>query len=256
MSKVYKSDFVQMGDPRALKNNFKVIYPLEKSKMQKEAGEKEDASSLRVNAEAEANEIIEDAKQMYLKIINEANYEAERIKGEALQVAEDLRRNEQERGYEEGYAAGYREGRSIADSIIAEAEEIRSYLDMRRSNLCQELEEQVVDLLVSAARKVIGQELIQNKDMIYSLIRQALEKCAFRNKITIKVSPEDYDYVAANKNRIYNLVEGLSEFEIQPDASLSQGGCLVETPSGEINSSVEVQLKEMEKAFLYILRNE
>jgi flagellar biosynthesis/type III secretory pathway protein FliH len=39
------------------------------------------------------------------------------------------------------------------------------------------------------------------------------------------------------------------------DLSLPNGSCIIETPSGEVNSSVDVQIEEVEKIFNYLLRN-
>ena len=143
-----------------------------------------------------------------------------------------------------------------AQSIIDEASEIKAFIDKRRESLYKEAEEQIVNLVLSISKKVLGQELSQNRETLLSLVNQALQKCAFKNKLVLKISPLDYDFIKENKYRICKMVEGISDIDIVSDLSLPQGSCIIETPSGEINSSIEVQYNEIKKIFTYLLRNE
>ena len=114
----------------------------------------------------------------------------------------------------------------------------------------------MLQLVLEISKKVIGDELKNSKEAILSLINQALQKCAFKKKLVLKISPHDSNFIIENKDRICMMAEGISDIEIVSDLTLSQGSCIVETPSGEINSSIDVQIKEIEKIFTYLLRNE
>jgi flagellar biosynthesis/type III secretory pathway protein FliH len=52
------------------------------------------------------------------------------------------------------------------------------------------------------------------------------------------------------------LTQGINELEIICDKALQKGSCIVETPAGEVNSGLSVQMNEIERAFEYLLRNE
>lgn len=247
MSKVYKSGNVQIGSPKPIINTF------ERKAEQEIAAAREVAKPV---AEAAADSIIEDAKQMYLKIIEEANLEAKSIRDSAEAEGERAMASAREEGFKEGYAAGYEEGRKAAEAIINEAAQIREFLDSRRNTLYRDAEEEILGLVLEISKKILGEEINNNQNSIILLIKQALEKCAFKNKLSIRVAPEDYEYVRENKAGICRLVEGLSDIDVISDPSLGKGGCIVETPSGEINAGVDVQIRELEKIFLFTLRNE
>lgn len=251
MSKVYKSGYVSIGAPMPLINTFK-------SEAKPAAEAEETAEKLESSADMEeaANSIIEDAKQMYQKIIEEANSEAKAAIEAAESEAQELMSTSKETGYREGYESGYLEGRKEAQSVIDEAAELRKFLDDRKESIYKEAEEEVLQLVLEISKKVIGDELIQNDEAILSLVNMALQKCAFKKKLILKVSPQDSDFAIENKDRICMLVEGISDIDIVTDLSLSRGSCIIETPSGEINSSIDVQIKEIEKIFTYLLRNE
>lgn len=251
MSKVYKSSHVSIGTPKPIINIFKQeVRASEGAELIPE----EIAGSR--NLEDAANSIIEDAKQMYLKIIEEANAEAQSILENANTDAQNITSSALENGYREGFEKGYMEGRKEAQTVINEASELREFLDKRRDDLFNEAEEQVVQLVLDLAKKVIGDEITQNREAILNLVNQALQKCAFKKKLVLKTSPQDFEFILDNKDRICMMVEGISDIDIVSDLSLSQGSCIIETPSGEINSSIDVQIKEVEKIFAYLLRNE
>ncbi|MGE5632254.1 MAG: FliH/SctL family protein [Caulobacteraceae bacterium] len=255
MSKVYKSGNVQMGSPKPIINNFKPpVKPeiISEGKQEQETVQEEAKSQV----QEMANSIIEDAKEMYLKIIEEANSEAKGIIDGANADAEGIRTSAKDEGFRQGYESGYSEGKDNAQSIIDEAVEIRNFLDARKEAMDREAEEEILGLVLDISKKIIGEEITQNQNAIITLIKQALLRCAFKNKLILKISPEDYEFVTENKNKICALVEGLTDIEIVSDPSLKKGGCVVETPSGEINASVNIQMKELERIFLYLLRNE
>ncbi|MHB1392429.1 MAG: FliH/SctL family protein [Clostridia bacterium] len=251
MSKIYKSSHISIGTPKSIINIFK-----SDSKPNPRAEAIIDESANDDYSEEVANSIIEEAKQMYLKIIEEANSEAQSIVSAADVEAQNLKSAAIENGYREGYDSGNFEGRREAQTVIDEAAELREFLDNRRENFYKEVEEQVLQLVLELAKKVIGDELTQNNEAILSLVNQALQKCAFKKNLILKISPQDSDFIIENKNRICMMVEGISDIDIVSDLSLTQGSCIIETPSGEINSSIDVQIKEIEKIFTYLLRNE
>lgn len=254
MSKIYKSRNVLIGAPKHIVNVFRNETKINETKIIKENNEAKENDDNTAYEEEYANSIIEDAKQMYLSIIEEANAEARRIVEAAEAEAVQLLSSSRDNGYKEGYESGYMEGKNAANSIVDEASEIKAFLDSRRDSLYKEAEEQILDLVMSISEKVIGQELSQNREAILSLVNQALQRCAFKNKLVLKISPTDFDFVMENKYRICKMVEGISDIDIVSDLSLKEGSCIIETPSGEINSSTDVQLKELEKIFTYIYR--
>jgi len=205
---------------------------------------------------SEYDKIIKEAREMYASIIEEANEEAKRIIEEKYDEIEKLKKIELEEAYKKGFNKGYEEAKTKTSDIIKEAQNIKKSLEDRKDSIYREAEEEIVKLILDSVKKIIGDEIQQNKDIIISQIKIALEKCTYREKVTIKVSSEDYPNVLVKKNVIESLVEGISELEIIEDKFLKKGDCIVDTPSGEVNSSIKLQLEQLQKAFYFALRNE
>jgi len=251
LSKIYKSNYVSIGTPKPIVN----IFGNKAEKGAEAEAVTKDEISCCDEGEA-ANSIIEDAKQMYMKIIEEANSEAQEIMRAAELEAQKLISDSEEEGYTKGYESGFLKGKEKAQSIIDDAFAIKEFIDKRKESLYKDTEYELLKLVLSIAKKVIGSELEQNKEAILSLVNQALKKCAFKKKLVLKISPHDSEYIIENKNRICMMVEGVSDIEIVPDLSLTKGSCIVETPSGEINSSIDVQINEIEKIFTYLYKTQ
>jgi flagellar assembly protein FliH len=240
-----------MGTPKPIKNTLTTI--IKKEPVIKTVKSQEEIMQ---ESEKQSSKIIEEAKEMYLKIIDEANCEAKNIKEKTQLEAENQAQLTRQSGYNEGYEAGFEKGLSEAGSIIEASSDIRDFLESRINLINSQAEEEIVAMILEIAKKVIGDELKQNKDAIFSVVKQAIEKSTFKSTLVLRVSEEDFENVTRNRDLILKLTEGLKELDIQKDLSLQSGSCIVETPSGDINSSVEVQLQEIKKAFIYVLRNE
>jgi flagellar assembly protein FliH len=248
LSRIFKSNYVKIGTPKHIKSSTPVAKIIEEPKPI-DIPQTEDL-------EEEAANIVDDAKEMYLKIIEEANLEAQQIVDIANQERQKIHLNAAEQGSAEGYAAGFEQGLSQAESIIQQAAELKLQLDERNKRIYKEAENEIMELVLDISRKVLGEELTQNPDILISLINKALDKCTFKEKLSIRVSEQDYDYVNDNKDRIVMLTEGINDLEILCDRALKAGSCIVETQAGEIDSGITVQINEIEKAFEYLMRNE
>ena len=274
MSKIYKSNYVKINEPRKLENVFPARFPSVEKKnpddllmntlenFAEESQSAEDESNAREEdtvvpvslseAEEEAERIIEEAKELYKNIVSEANREAQ----EMLSKANDESESITDKAYESGYNSGINDARNRIGNLIVEAQEIRDFLDSRREKQILEIEKDTIELILAVARKVIGCELEQNEQAVISLVRSALTKNSFAERATLRVSQEDYKIIEPNKISILRSVEGLSDLEVLEDIAIQRGAYIVDTPSGEINASVEVQLRELGKIFEFILRND
>ena len=82
------------------------------------------------------------------------------------------------------------------------------------------MEKDILELAVKIARKAVAGELTTNRDVIIQLVSSALAECSEKKGAVIRVSPEDYDYLSENTERLAQLAEGADEAEIKPDASM------------------------------------
>lgn len=201
------------------------------------------------HAKEESEELIRKAREEAEYIIREAQLEAAKIMESAEEEISSTRAGIEQEAWQKGYEDGAEEAKRQYEDLIREAEMIREHAKVEYKEVLAGIESNVVDTVMEVARKVIGVEISFNKDDVLYLVKQAFEKCANKENIALRVSPDDYDYICDNKERLLSMVEGVGELEIKKDTRMKEGACIVETPYGSIDAGVQTKLKKIEEAF-------
>ena len=195
-------------------------------------------------AQEEADDIIANARKTAKKIIGDARIEIEDLKNIVMEEAK-----------EKGYQDGLDEVTAKAEVLLQEAEEIKAQAIEHYNSTLFEAEPEIIKVILDISRKIIGDEIETRPDRITQLVKQALAACTGVTSVTVKVSPEDYEAVNENKDLIARQSRFSGEITIAKDLSLESGGCVLETPVGNMDASVEVQLDALEQTFVSILEN-
>jgi len=244
-SKVYKNYQINVGMPFHIKAP--VVFQ-----------NTESTETLPIDNSAETEIISEESTEKYLKakqeqadaIIREARLEAERIIEQAQRESEIKRNAVLEEARKEGYEKGYSEGKKQYEDLIEEAKKTKENALLEYQHTLESMESDIVNMVLDIAKKVIGNEIKTNRRFILELVREAFDRCTNKEKITLKVSSEDYDYVIENKSEILSTVEGIGDFDVKEDPSMNLGSCIVETPFGSVDAGVDTKIAKIEEMFM------
>ncbi len=196
----------------------------------------EAAQKLIEEANAEAEQILADAREEASRIIEEAN-------GQAGQIFEEARAKGEAEGSEKGYADGLERARQIE----AEAAERAAANDAEYEAKMGELEPKFVDVLTDIYSHVLGTDLQGRRDVVLNLLRDAIRNIEGARNFLVHVSRDDREYV--NENREL-LTEGLGSgatVEIIEDLTLAEGNCFIETDGGIYDCSLGTELELLKK---------
>jgi flagellar assembly protein FliH len=205
-----------------------------------------ECQALREDAEARAAETIADAEQRAKELLEDSDqkYAADK------QAAEDA-------GREEGRKEGYAEGKAEADRLVARIHTMLERVQDRRQQILDEAEQQIVDLALLVARKVVKVLVAADReDIVRANVSAALRKVRSRGIVTIKVNLADLGVSTEHKEEFLRLIEtqaagtGEVDLHIHEDSSVDAGGCVVETDFGEIDARINAQLSEIENRIL------
>jgi len=238
-SNIYKKYQVNMGNP----------YPVKPRKTGPAIVNRQPEVSVEEPQEA----FVEKARQQAEQILQQAMQEADDMLAQAQEKISVHMMEVEQQAKEEGYRNGERLAQKHYQSLIQEAEQLKRDSAQLYENTVRSMEGQMVETILEIARKVIGSELSQNRDVIVGLLRKTLLSTSPNGEIIVTVSPEDYETVMENKERLTEGVQNIRDLVIKKDNSLQRGGCIVETGFGSIDSSVETQLKAIEDTFRDIL---
>jgi flagellar assembly protein FliH len=123
------------------------------------------------------------------------------------------------------------------EAALVEAHELRG-------QILAEAEEQLVDLAVDIARKVLAQEIEAGRYEIEPIVTEALKRVPARRDVVVHLHPEDHARcMEAREGR-----ESDGPVTYKADASVGRAGCVLETDEGVIESSVEPHLEDIREA--------
>ena len=194
-----------------------------------------------------ADDIINNARQEADDIIDEANKQAEIILSEAKGQAEEVKSEAHENGYNEGLLSAQNEYNDKAMQLENEYNAKVSELEEQYSKMREEIEPDIVNTLMDVFEKVTHTIAEDNKEIVLHLINNVMKNVDNSHEFLIKVSPEDYQFVADNQGKIYCAMSSEVNLEVVQEASLKSSECIIETDTGVFNCSLDIELNNLIK---------
>jgi flagellar assembly protein FliH len=120
-----------------------------------------------------------------------------------------------------------------------------------RDRLRRESEEDLVRLAVAIAQRILHRQLSVDPDAITGIIKAGFEKLKRQEICRVRVHP-------AHQAALCSLLPagGARQTEVLADPSLQLGGVVFETSRGDLEASVDTQLREIERGLTDRLRSQ
>ena len=244
-NRVYKNHQINVGVP------FRIKPPVILQTVKCTETQPVDGSAVReVSPKENAEKHLQTAREQADVIIREAELEAQRIIQQAHIDSEKKRNAVLEDARQKGYAKGYDEGKKQYEHLIKEAQLIKENSLHEYREILEGAEADIIEMVLDIAKKVVAKEVQTDRSIILDLVREAFGRCINREKVVLKVSSEDYDYVVENKKEILSSIEGVDDIDIKEDSSMKAGSCIVETPFGSFDAGVNTKISRIEEAFM------
>jgi len=211
---------------------------------------------MKEKAHANAKDIVDFATKEAGMILDKARAEAATLMEETALALDQERAAILLEAEARGFEIGIEKGNTEADTIIGKANDYKNETTSEREAAITRLEPELVELIIRIVKKLISDNIKVNPQVILHLIRQGLKQTSFKGDITLRVSKDDYDNVVKNQDELLKSVEGGAKLAIERDVALSAGDCLIETPFGIIDSSLDMQYEEVKESLRLILQEE
>ncbi len=162
-----------------------------------------------------------------------------------IQIANRIEHEAYQRGFNEGKGVGREQAAAELQTVLDRMAKTLAELSSLRSRIRKDAEGDLLKLSISVARRVLHRELTLDPESIQGLIRIALEKLQSRDLCRVRVHPDQEPAIRASMERFSNS----HKVELIPDPSMQCGDVLFETAHGNIDASIEAQLREIERGF-------
>ncbi|WP_199873059.1 FliH/SctL family protein [Inediibacterium massiliense] len=253
MSKIFKSSYVILGEKKQIVSE-NVSKDEEQEKITLE-NPYEDIDYEKIHEQK-----MKEIELLVQEKINESQKQAEQIIKDAHEDAKKIYEQAKEDGYkkgcEEGHSNGYIKGKEESQNFIREALQIKNEMLKTKENLVKNLEKEVIGLVIQTVEKLLNDKIESSHETIIGLIKSGLNKCAYTETLTLRVSPNDYEYVSSVKEKILCLVENIDDIIIKQDATLTKGSCIIDTISGSVDASIQTQFEQVKSLFYELLESE
>jgi len=145
-------------------------------------------------------------------------------------------------GYEEGLNTGLLNGQSSIQETVNFLSEITFNLQKLYAFSREHIGQEMIDLSIDLARAITYRAIEKQPDIIFDVVEKALEQVPILQlPAKLLLNPLDAELIEANQGR------SLSDagWRIVHDASISRGGCRLETGSHDVDASVEKRFAKM-----------
>jgi len=177
----------------------------------------------------------------------------ERFAAQVAQLEQQHRERLQEAhaaGMREGEAAGRSRGAAEIQPMIERLTRTIDELSQLRARFRKDAEADMVKLSLAIAHRVLRRELAVDPEALHGLVMAALEKLQGQELCRVKVHPS---HAALVTSLLQKSVTG-NAIEVIPDASREPGTVIFETQRGNLDASVDSQLREIERGLADCLR--
>lgn len=189
------------------------------------------------------NKIIKEANQQAEEIIRQAQIEAERIK-------EDVFEQASQEGYQEGYEKAYQEHKGKMDEEVAvfllQLRDLIQTFEMEKNQLISQNIDELKELAISIAEKVIQISLKTSGEIIKKMIITATNKMKLKEWAKIYISKNDSALIIESNADLLEAISHLSEhIKIVVMEDSAPGTCIIELPDQIIDASASTQIENI-----------
>lgn len=149
-----------------------------------------------------------------------------------------LRQAARDEGYAEGLAAGRQEGEQACGRIKQLAESFNTTL----VNLDFRLADMLLQLALDVARQVVAGELAARPERVLDVVNLALKEMAESSReARLLLHPDDAMLVRPHLDQVLDK----TRLRIVEDVRMVRGGCLIETPQGELDATLPARWRQV-----------
>ncbi len=187
------------------------------------------------------------------EITKKAGEQAEKIISEAEVRASALGEAAKKDGYCDGYRDGYAEGRRLADGelealIQSQTEDLKSVFDKLetyKKDLYEGLLSNVLELSLDIAEKIVNINLEKDDSVYREIAKKAISSLESKSKITLRVSPREYERFFGEGDRSLSKEIGHPPFEVICDQLMESGDCIAESDDEVVNTGINEQFEKL-----------
>jgi flagellar assembly protein FliH len=155
-----------------------------------------------------------------------------------LKEARDKAQHIERQAYEEGFLQGQKDGREVGQRSlelqVQQFQDVVNALVQEKEELYRRREEELINLVLLIGRKIVIRELKIQPEAIQEIVAAGFKLLSDSEDIKLHIHPQDHELLQWAPQEAWP--QGL---EIVPDGTVSPGGFLMQTATGEIDGTLK-----------------
>lgn len=168
---------------------------------------------------------------------------------------EEVRSAAYEDGFREGYGVGHREGLAAAEDQTRESVErlmaLVASVQEQHGEFYRRAEEDVVQLALAIAAKVIERTVEQVPDLVQDVIKAALDEMDTRTVVRVRVNPMDEELLRRQWDQLVPVRVASGQVELVADPRVREGGAIIETTQGQVDAQLQTKVAQLGHALAF-----
>lgn len=201
---------------------------------------KRKAGSIIENAQYEANRIIEEAKQKAAQ--------------ESQEMLENLKEEARISGYNAGYETGYNEGKTtVYNDLEEKVSMVNTFIQNNfeiKKRIIKSAHLDMLKLIIAISDKICHQKLELDNEILKNIIESSVGLLTDKETISIITNPLMYKHVKEIADKLVSENSLISFIKLIEDSSVSTDGVIVEGVKGRVDSRISSQIEEITEKLL------
>ncbi|MES2793176.1 MAG: FliH/SctL family protein [Planctomycetota bacterium] len=189
---------------------------------------------------------LQTAQAQAAQIVLDAENQAEELRAEAWQLGHTTGSLQAEAEFEAQVEAEVQlRLQERLSHLVPALQAATTQLIQDREQILLQWESAAIQLSLTLAERIVRRELQMQPVAPRALIAEALQLTAGASAIVLRLNPTDVAEIETHSADWQQLLATPVSLKIIADPQITRGGCLVETPQGEIDGRIETQLARL-----------
>lgn len=154
----------------------------------------------------------------------------------------------------DSFEKGLLEGKNLAErgllNVFRSLRTATEGVNALREKVLRESEDELIELIMMVARKVILREVVQDRRILSNVVQAGISAISERDEITIRLNPDDYILVTSNHDEYFRKELITDRMHLKSDPSVLPGCCQIDSEMGTLDASIDAQLEEIYRHLL------
>ncbi|SEH72905.1 flagellar assembly protein FliH [Halobacillus karajensis] len=199
---------------------------------------------------------LDDVKEEKAQMMFTVEKEIEEMKAAWMEEKKVMENDAYQKGMDQGFQQGYKEGHASLENRWREANDIVQKAKSVHDRIVIKHEETMVEVAMKAAEKILNTKLKEDSDLFLPVVQRVIEEVKRQPEISLYVHPAYYGLVHSQIEELERLIAPSTHLTIYAKGDLDPFSCVVESPFGKLDGSIDTQLNELRQQLLSIAHEE